>query len=198
MKAVMKQEISNAFPPEGSQGSRRTRLPRFVPAAATAAVPGASMSQLLTLSHPRMQFYQRMGWFLTAALVLSFLSAFTSASSAHASGGGFCMNYNNTWSYDGQAIPSTTRPIMYSGGRGVLMSGWGWTVVRETNMETLLSRYNPTKAVLIMDVIVLAIRLTGTNQPLVGRCLEFFPCEQMREQMSSFLLPYRERITTLG
>jgi|GEM_PF-2388312 hypothetical protein len=109
----MKHEISNAIPTEGSQVSRRTRLPRFVPVAATAAVPATPMSQRLTPSRPRIPFSRRMGWFLTAALVLSFLSAFTSASSAHASGGGGCMSYN-TWSNNATS-QYNTNPIMYQG-----------------------------------------------------------------------------------
>ncbi len=118
----MKQEISNAISTEGSQVSRRTGLPRFVPAAATAAVLGTSMSQLLTLSHPRIQFYRRMGLFLTVALVLIVLSAFTSAPQAHASGGG-CWSYN-TWSSNATYHESQD-PILYRNNDGGPKLGLG-------------------------------------------------------------------------
>ena len=101
----MKQEISNAVPTEGCEVSRRTLLTRLV-----------------TLSHPRMQFYRRIGLFLTAALVLILLGAFTSASPAHASGGG-CWSFN-TWS-SSATYQQSQNPIVYGNNNGGPQLGLG-------------------------------------------------------------------------
>jgi hypothetical protein len=100
----MKQEISNAVPTEGSEVSHRTLLTRLV-----------------TLSHARMHFSRRIGLFLTAALVLILLGAFTSASPAHASGGG-CWSYN-TWSSNADWENSATPPMYGNGSRTALGLG---------------------------------------------------------------------------
>lgn len=79
------------------------------------------MSQLVTRWHPRIRLNRLIGLFLTAALVLMFLSAFTSASPAHASGG--CWSYN-TWS-DSATHQESNNPIIYWNDNGGPKLGLG-------------------------------------------------------------------------
>ena len=114
------------------------------------------MSQLVTRGHPRIRLNRLRGLFLTAALVLMFLSAFTSASPAHASGG--CWSYN-TWS-DSATHQESNNPIIYWNDNGGPKLGLGLSSCDQYIMYMGLSE----ECVLISAILILTIRSTGSDQ----------------------------------